>query len=99
MDCKLGRITWTPHHTEKTIRDQKAKNKLTTTGTLGFRISGLVVKNNQGEKIEQLVKNEAFMSITDENIHDYFKKIVMDQGIIQVRVVENFIQETEKIKA
>lgn len=99
MDCKLGRITWTSHHTEETIRNQEAKNKLTTTGSLGFRISGLVVKNNQGEKVEQLVKKEAFMSITDANIHDYFKKIVMDQGALQVRVVEHFIQETEKIKA
>ena len=99
MDCKLGRVTWTSYHTEETIRNQEAKNKLTTTGSLGFRISGIVVKNSAGEKIEQLVKKQCFYQITDENIHDYFRKIVTaDDGAVQVDVVRHFIQETERIK-
>lgn len=98
MDCKLGRVTWTSHHTEETIRNQEAKNKLTTTGSLGFRISGLVIKSNTGEKLEQLVKKDAFYKITDQNIHEFFRKIITVDGEIQSDVLNFFIQETEKIK-
>ena len=99
MDCKLGKITWTSHHTEEKIRNQEAKDFLTTTGSLGFRISGLVVKSSSGEKIEQLVKKDAFYKITAENIHDYFRKIVEMNGEIQQDIVREFINETEKIKS
>lgn len=99
MDCKLGRITWTSKHSEKTIMNQEAKNKQTTTGTLGFRISGIIVKDNEGNKVEQLVKSEAFSNIRDDNIHEYFRKIVTKDGRLQVEVVEQFISETERVKA
>lgn len=99
MDCKLGRITWTSKHSEKTIINQEAKNKGTTSGTLGFRISGLIVKDNDGNKVEHLVKSEAFNNIRDDNIHEYFRKIVTKDGRVQVEVVEQFISETERVKA
>lgn len=99
MDCKLGRITWTSKHSEETIRNQEAKNRETTSGSLGFRISGIVVKDNEGNKVEQLVKKEAFSYITDQNIHEFFRKIVTKDGQLQVEVVEQFIQETERVKA
>jgi 1D-myo-inositol-tetrakisphosphate 5-kinase/inositol-polyphosphate multikinase len=99
MDCKLGRITWTSRHSEETIRNQEAKNKVTTTGSLGFRISGLVVKDSAGAKVEQLVKSEAFMNITESNIHEYFRKIVLDGDRIQTEVVQQFIEETERVKS
>ncbi len=98
MDCKLGRITWTSNRSQETARNREAKNKLTTTASLGFRVSGLVVKDNQGNKVEQLLKKEAYLRITEANIHEYFRKIVMDGDRLQVEVIEQFISETEKIK-
>lgn len=98
MDCKLGRITWDSDCPEDVVRVRRQRNSLTTTETLGFRLCGLVVKDNHGEKVEQLVSKKDFQQINDQNIHEYFKKIVTDQGALQVRVVEQFIQETERLK-
>ena len=99
MDCKLGRITWTSKHTEETIKNQEEKNKLTTSGSLGFRISGIVVKDQEGNKVEQLVKSAAFMNITESNIHEYFRKIVTDGDRVQTEIVQEFIVGAERVKA
>ena len=72
---------------------------MTTTGTLGFRISGIIVKDSVGATIEQLVKKEIFNDITDDNIHEFFRKIVYVNEELQTDVVRFFIEETEKIKS
>lgn len=98
MDCKIGRITWTANRSEETIRRRKIKSNLTTSSSLGFRVSGLVVKDNQGNKIEQILKKEAYNNINQANIHEYFRKIVTDGDRLQVEVIEQFIRETERLK-
>jgi 1D-myo-inositol-tetrakisphosphate 5-kinase/inositol-polyphosphate multikinase len=44
LDCKIGKVTWTRDHNEAKLADQQRKAQLTTTGSLGFRITGLVAK-------------------------------------------------------
>lgn len=95
MDCKMGKITWTPHHTEKTIAHQEGKNRTTTTGTLGFRITGLIVKDNNGTKTESMVKG--YNEITDVNVHEHFAKIVTRDGIVQRELVDEVIGGTARI--
>eukprot|EP00358_Blepharisma_japonicum_P006436 CAMPEP_0202941122 /NCGR_PEP_ID=MMETSP1395-20130829/1233_1 /ASSEMBLY_ACC=CAM_ASM_000871 /TAXON_ID=5961 /ORGANISM="Blepharisma japonicum, Strain Stock R1072" /LENGTH=182 /DNA_ID=CAMNT_0049636041 /DNA_START=285 /DNA_END=830 /DNA_ORIENTATION=+ len=95
MDCKIGKITWTPHHSEKTIRNQQIKNQSTTTGTLGYRITGLIVKDEHGNKVETLVK--AFNEITEENIHQQFAKIVTRDGVVQRELIDELIGGTARI--
>ena len=93
LDCKIGKVTWTRDHNERKATDQQNKASNTTTGSLGFRITGLVVKDNSGETTESIVKDEGFFSINSENIHEYFQKIVGgDKHQVQV-----FIDQTEKI--
>lgn len=98
MDCKLGRITWTSYHSEEVIRRRKIKYRMTTTDTLGFRISGILINDSLGNKLEHLVKNEAYTSINNDNINEFFRKIVTVDGRLQHDAVEKFIDETERIR-
>lgn len=97
MDCKLGKITWTSHHSEETKRNQEAKNKDTTTGSLGFRISGIVIKDDHGKKVESWAKNEGFFGINEHNIHEQFLKIVTQNGHLNKDAINLFITETQKL--
>ena len=97
MDCKLGKVTWTPHHSEENVKMQQEKNKTTTTGSLGFRISGLVVKDNKGKKVESWAKEEGYFNINSDNIHEQFTKIVTKDGKVQLNVVNDFITKTQSL--
>ncbi|OMJ83882.1 hypothetical protein SteCoe_15110 [Stentor coeruleus] len=93
LDCKIGKVTWTPDHNERKTADQKKKAETTTTGSLGFRISGLVVKDEHGAVVESFAKEEGFYGISPENIHEFFKKIVGEDK----KQVKKFIRQTGKI--
>jgi hypothetical protein len=93
LDCKLGKVTWTKDHNARKTADQKKKAEETTTGSLGFRISGLVVKDVDGNVVESFAKEEGFYGITADNIHESFKKIVGDDQ----KLLKKVIKETKKL--
>lgn len=93
LDCKVGKVTWTPDHNERKTADQKKKAETTTTGSLGFRISGLIVKDEHGAVVESFAKEEGFYGISPENIHEFFKKIVGEDK----KQVKRLIRQTEKL--
>ena len=93
LDCKIGKITWTKDHNERKTADQKQKAEKTTTGTLGFRITGLVTKDENGNTIESLSKDTSFYTTSTDNIHEQFRKIV---GSDRKRL-KKIIKQTKKI--
>ena len=93
LDCKIGKVTWTRDHTEAKLADQRKKAESTTTGSLGFRITGLVVKDPSGQTVESIMKDEGFSTIKLDNIHEYFNKIVNGNK----EQVQTFIHQTERI--
>jgi len=96
MDCKLGKVTWTEDREETSKKRQQELSQTTTTGTLGFRISGIVIKDSSGTVIETWNKN-SLSKITSENIHQEFLKVVALEKAIDPNTVENIIIETQKI--
>jgi len=64
---------------------------------LGFRISGVVVKDEEGKKVESWAKNEGFFGINENNIHEQFAKIVTNKGEVNKDAIEAFIEGTKKI--
>jgi 1D-myo-inositol-tetrakisphosphate 5-kinase/inositol-polyphosphate multikinase len=97
MDAKLGRITWTKHHKPEKIESQMAKAKTTTTGSLGFRLCGMVVKDSQGQKVEAWTKDDGFFNITADNIHEHFAKLVTKNGRLRVDLVDKLIEQTQRM--
>ena len=94
LDCKIGKVTWTKDHNERKTADQMKKAAETTTGSLGFRISGMVVKDENGTVVESFAKEEGFFNINADNIHEFFRKIVGDNNEKQIK---KFIKQTKKI--
>jgi hypothetical protein len=92
LDCKLGKITWTKDHKPRSSAGQMKKAVKTTTGSLGFRISGLVIRDANGKEVESF-KDEGHFGITAENIHESFRKIVGDDE----KILEKVIEETKKL--
>lgn len=95
LDCKVGKVIWTPEHDEaKTKRQQDAAAR-TTTSTLGFRICGIVQKDQQGNIIGSSGKYQ--LEPTDDNAHEQFRRIVTRGDIILVEFVDQFIRDTQEI--
>lgn len=86
MDVKLGKVTWAPYKEEAKVQSQIEKNKTTTTGILGLRVTGLVVKDGEGSVVEQ--SNKDYNSISADTVHETFAKIVTQDGTVQREVVE-----------
>ena len=63
------------------MKSQMEKNAGTTTGSVGFRITGMVVKDENGVSNDNLSKN--YFSITAEHLHEEFAKIVTLNGQLQ----------------
>lgn len=93
LDCKIGKVTWTKDHNERKTADQKKKAAETTTGSLGFRISGLVVKDPAGKVVESFAKEEGFYAIKPDNIHQQFRKIVGEDK----KLIKTLIKQTQKL--
>ena len=93
LDCKIGKVTWTKDHNERKTADQKKKAEETTTGSLGFRISGLVVKDDKGKVIESFTKDEGFQKVKPENIHEYFNKVVSNNQ----EHIKQIIKQTKRL--
>ncbi|CAG9330582.1 unnamed protein product [Blepharisma stoltei] len=98
MDCKIGKVTWTRDHSPPRCVTQQLRASKTTTSSLGFRITGLLIKDREGRVTESIRKKKVF-DITPDNILDYFSKLVIRDGVFQEAVVDQFIMETQEILA
>ena len=93
LDCKVGKVTWSKDHNERKTADQKSKAEKTTTGTLGFRIEGLIAKDDKGTVIHNFSKKEGYFAVTAENIHKEFQKFVNNNK----DQIKTFIDQTTEI--
>jgi len=97
LDCKIGKVTWTKDHNEVKTKKQQEKARTTTTGSLGFRISGLITKDEFGNKIESWSKDGGYFNITPENIHEQLVKIVHRGDTFQLDRAELLLKQTQEI--
>jgi hypothetical protein len=56
-----------------------------------------VVKDSQGNKVESWSKEAGFYSITANNIHEQFLKLVTKDAVVRLDIVEKLIEETSKL--
>ncbi|CAG9314225.1 unnamed protein product [Blepharisma stoltei] len=96
MDCKIGRVTWTRDHSPPRCVTQQLRASKTTTSSLGFRITGLLIKDREGHVTDSIRKKQVF-DITPDNILDYFARLVIRDDVFQEEVVDQFIMETQEI--
>lgn len=53
MDLKLGKIIWGRDYSEEAKLRRKKKSENTTSHSLGFRIAGYLLRNQENEVIKQ----------------------------------------------
>ncbi|CAG9333898.1 unnamed protein product [Blepharisma stoltei] len=99
LDCKLGRITYSRDQAQIKIDHQIAKQATTTSGSLGFRIAGICIKDDAGNITESWSHHGKHLNINKDNIYEQFLKAVTRNGQVQPHVINKFIADTEEILA
>lgn len=100
MDLKLGKTTWRKNApVEKILSQQRKNNLISTCANFGFRVTGLVLYDHNGNIIESLKKPEVEIRITQDNISEYFKRLISYNGELQKHFLNQIINDTEKILA
>lgn len=76
LDLKLGRVTYPLEAPADKKEKCIAKEKLTTSGELGFRISGMILKDKNGKVLEKGSRHQIYFGITPENLPEYIEKFL-----------------------
>lgn len=97
MDAKLGAVTWTHEHFGPKVEEQKKRSAETTSGSLGFRLSGAVLKDSDGTVRENWSKLEKVLSITPGNIHIEFAHFVTRDGVLNKDAARELRRRTQEI--
>jgi hypothetical protein len=95
IDCKIGKETWNKFTEPSKVAKFRKKALATTSASLGFRISGIVVKDARNHIIESFRNEEGYFKVTESNISEYFKKLVGEN----LRQVKSAIKLTKKLIA
>ena len=75
MDIKLGRETYPPHADIEKKTKENEKNQKTTTLELGFRVTGLIRRDKQGNVIEKSTRHDCYFFVTKDNIVEKIRNI------------------------
>jgi len=92
MDCKLGKITWSRNNSPAKIERKKLHNLKSTTNLTGFRVCGMIIKDQDGEINTKIDKGNSYQIIKDKNdLVNYFRKFISINEKINKNVQENII--------
>lgn len=98
MDCKLGKITWKKNASPEKIERKKLNNAKSTTNSVGFRISGMIIKDSEGNVTDRINMKNTFDLVKDKNdLKDYFKKFVSENGEIKRSVLEFVLLQVKNL--
>lgn len=98
MDCKLGKITWKKTHSQEKIERKKINNLMSTTDTFGFRIEGMIIRDNSGNRTDKLSKKDCFYLVKNkEDIKEYFKKFISVNNEIKRNALELIISQLKNL--
>jgi len=86
VDFKLGRITYSPEHSDEVKKYHMEKCEKTISSKLGFRISGLILKDKKGEVVHRAYRDEIYYQINTSNISDYIERFLKSNDADQVNV-------------
>ena len=57
----------------------------------------MVIKDSTGQKVEAWTKDDGVFSITAENIHEDFTKLVTKNGKLRMDLVDKLIEQTQRM--
>lgn len=97
IDLKLGKCTSPYQDSPEKFERKKYKNSFTTSVSLGFRVSGVIILDEAGKTTLSLQKIDAKYSINKDNIKDLFAMLITKNSLIQKNLLPEILKETKKI--
>ncbi len=99
LDIKLGRVTYTPDVSQEKKELCIAKDKATTSGELGYRVTGIVMKNKKGEVQQQAKRKDVYYGIDKDNMEEYFVNFFKGNEVETVNpaMVVDFLEFVKKM--
>jgi len=99
IDFKLGRVTYSPDQSEEMKRQHIEKAEKTISSKLGFRVSGLILKDKMGGVAHKAYKHEIYYDIKTDNIVDYIEKFLKsnDSEKVNYEAVECYKKFLEEV--
>ena len=76
IDIKLGKNTFNPKASKEKIARHIDKSNKSTSCTLYFRISGMIVKDKNGNAIKKAKKSDLYLNIKEEEIPELISEIL-----------------------
>ena len=76
IDMKLGRITHSPYASEQKKKEYTEKSARTTSNSLGFRVSGYVIRDDQGNVLKKNTKSGCYYDLDDKSVRDLLKEVL-----------------------
>jgi hypothetical protein len=98
LDVKIGRNLCSPIHCQQKIENQARKSLISTTGTLGYRLSGMKVTEPAGCISTKWHKAEGYTTITQDDVHEHLLKFCTTGGDYNKELAGYFSNETAKIR-
>ena len=98
MDCKLGKTTWNKEQPLEKIERKKLKNFISTTSLVGFRVEGMLIRDNNGNFTDKIYKQDSLKLIKDkDDIKYFFKKFICENEEIRGNVLEFIILQIKNL--
>ncbi len=97
LDIKIGKITNFDKISSKKIHHKMKRNNETTLASLGFRITGVLIKDENGKNQLVIDKKNSLDEINLENTLDFFAKAITRNGVLQKDLIKDIVIETKKI--
>ncbi|EGR29138.1 hypothetical protein IMG5_162410 [Ichthyophthirius multifiliis] len=99
IDLKIGQNTIHESYTQKKHDEALLKDHNSTSFTLGFRISGVIIKDQKGVPIEKVNLGKFLQKFTKEQTQEYIIKVFKSnqKEEINMEALENFMIFTQDL--
>ena len=99
IDVKIGKKSYLDSSTPEKIISEKAKSEISISKSMGFRFTGIIIKDANGKIKMKTIKKECYIGIRKEDVDNIFKSFLRsnDKEEINREALDYFIKFVEKM--
>lgn len=99
VDAKLGAVTWMPDTTEIKRKLEKEKVSRTTSGKVGYRLSGVIIKDAKGKVVDKRSKSQLYYDMEVEDIPKTMKLLLKSNEAKEEnkKALESFVEFAKEV--
>ncbi len=99
FDAKLGAVTWTSDTPEIKKKLEREKGSRTTSAKVGYRLSGVILKDANGKVVDKRSKSQLYYDIEVDDLPRMFRKLLKsnDKNSENPKALEGFLQFSKEL--